>query len=110
MPSHFLTYRGNGSAEVPGDGSECLTRGNAARNLLALAKAQDPRGTTTFGWRNAASALKYAIKVGGSLAQRTPDPEDRLAGPVSAPEFFALSVCWPASTISSAGDNCFCRS
>src|SRR5258708_33461408 len=92
MPSHFLTYRGNGSAEVPGDGSECLTRGNAARNLLALAKAQDPRGTTTVGCRNAARALKYAIKVGGSLAQRTPDPGDRLADAVCAPECFALSA------------------
>jgi hypothetical protein len=93
MPSHFLTYRRNGSVKAPGDGAECVTRCNAARNLFALTKAEDPRGTAALGWRNTASGLKHAVEVRRSLAQRAPDPEDRLASLVSAPQFFALSVC-----------------
>jgi hypothetical protein len=46
-----------------------------------------------FGWSNTASGLNYAVKLFGSLAQRTPDLRDRLASLVSAPEFFALRLC-----------------
>src|ERR1700686_4087088 len=90
VSSHFLAYRGNGPVKAPGDGAKCLTRGNAARNLFAFTKAKDSRGTATFGWRNTASGLKHSVKVGGSLAQRTSDPQDRFPSLVSTPEFFAL--------------------
>jgi hypothetical protein len=89
VPSYFLTHRGNGSIKTSGDGSECVTCSNAARNLFALTEAEHPWGAGALGWRNTAIGLQHAVKVGGSLAQCTADPEDRLARS-STPEFFAL--------------------
>jgi hypothetical protein len=68
MPGDLLAYRGNGSLEVPGDGSKCGTRGNATRNLFALTKTKHFGGAVTLGRGDAAGGLQHTVNVGGSLA------------------------------------------
>ena len=41
MPGHFLAYRGNGSVQAPGDGVECVTRGDTSRDLFTLTEPED---------------------------------------------------------------------
>jgi hypothetical protein len=74
VPSDFLADRGDSPLKASGDGSKCLTRRDAARDLLALTKAQCPGGANPTSWCEAAKGLKYTVEVAGSLAQCTADP------------------------------------
>src|SRR5580693_7168862 len=57
MPSHFLAHCGNGTVKTPGNGAECVTRSNAARDLFALAKTEYRWRPTPLCWRDPTSGF-----------------------------------------------------
>jgi hypothetical protein len=71
-----LAHCGNGSTEVPRDAAVGIARGDAPRDLFSLPKAEHPSRASALAWRNTAPSLKHAVKVAGSLAQSSADPQD----------------------------------
>jgi hypothetical protein len=68
VPSDFQADRRDGPMKAPGNASKTLTGGDPARDLLAFTQAKNSSRTGTLHGRDAASGLKYTIKVAGSLA------------------------------------------
>ena len=93
MPAHLLAHRGNGALQALGNSPKLVAGRNAARDFFALDKTEHAGRSASSCRPYTACGLQDAMNRRRSLAQRTPNPKDCLAGLISTPEFFALRTC-----------------